>query len=157
MVQKINPHPARKCDRSPLLCIFKRCNSWESSVHFFRGPWITSYAVQLTFLVCKRSYVLYSRILILLAFLKNYLCYHISQITRIVFCPLKNSYLMRIHLSLNIWININGRSQIPTWFDGEKKKKKEKNIWVLNEEASEAQCLLRPSALVKPNLQTERR
>ena len=79
--------------------------------------------MQLTFLVCKRSYVLHSRILILLAFLKNYLCYDISQITRIVFCPLKNSYLMRIHLSLNIWININGRSQIPTWFDGEKKKK----------------------------------
>ena len=22
-----------------LLCIFKRCNSWECSVHFFRGPW----------------------------------------------------------------------------------------------------------------------
>ena len=25
-------------NRSPLLCIFKRCNSWECSVHFFRGP-----------------------------------------------------------------------------------------------------------------------
>ena len=25
---------------APLLCIFKRCNSWECSVHFFRGPWI---------------------------------------------------------------------------------------------------------------------
>ena len=23
---------------APLLCIFKRCNSWECSVHFFRGP-----------------------------------------------------------------------------------------------------------------------
>ena len=23
---------------APLLCIFKRCTSWESSVHFFRGP-----------------------------------------------------------------------------------------------------------------------
>ena len=31
MVQKINPHPA-------LLRIFKRCNSWECCVHFFRGP-----------------------------------------------------------------------------------------------------------------------
>ena len=38
MVQKINPHPAPGCKRSPLLCIFKRCNSWECSVHFFRGP-----------------------------------------------------------------------------------------------------------------------
>ena len=69
---------------------------------------------------------------------------------------IKNSYLMKIHLSLNIWLNINGWSQqlLPTLFDGEKKKK---NLWVLNEEASEAQCLLRPSAPVKPNLQTERR
>ena len=24
-----------------LLCIFKRCNSWECSVHFFRGPGFT--------------------------------------------------------------------------------------------------------------------
>ena len=40
MVQKINPHPAQGCNRSPpLLCIIKRCNSWECSVHFFRGPW----------------------------------------------------------------------------------------------------------------------
>ena len=41
MVQKINPHPAPGCNRSPppLLCIFKRCNSWECSVHFFRSPW----------------------------------------------------------------------------------------------------------------------
>ena len=44
MVQKINPHPAPGCNRSPppLLCIFKRCNSWECSVHFFRGPWLKS-------------------------------------------------------------------------------------------------------------------
>ena len=157
MVQKINPHPARKCDRSPLLCIFKRCNSWESSVHFFRGPWFTSYAVQLTFLVCKRSYVLYSRILILLAFLKNYLCYLPYQSDNSYsILSFEKLILNENSSSLNIWI-INGRSQIPTWFDGEKKKKKEKNIWVLNEEASEAQCLLRPSAPVKPNLQTERR
>ena len=40
MVQKINPHPAPGCNRSPLLCIFKRCISWECSVHFFRGPWL---------------------------------------------------------------------------------------------------------------------
>ena len=39
MVQKINSHPAPGCNRSPLLCIFKRCNSWECSVQFFRGPW----------------------------------------------------------------------------------------------------------------------
>ena len=38
MVQKINPHPALAC--KPPLCIFKRCNSWECSVHFFRDPWI---------------------------------------------------------------------------------------------------------------------
>ena len=44
MVQKINPHPALGCNRSlhPLLCIFKRCNSWECSVHFLRGPWLHS-------------------------------------------------------------------------------------------------------------------
>ena len=40
MVQKINHHPAPGCNRSPLLCIFKICNSWECSVHFFRGPWV---------------------------------------------------------------------------------------------------------------------
>ena len=42
MVQKINPHPAPGCNRSPppLQCILKRCNSWECSVHFFRGPWL---------------------------------------------------------------------------------------------------------------------
>ena len=36
MVQKIQP-----CGviGAPLLCIFKRCNSRECSVHFFRGPW----------------------------------------------------------------------------------------------------------------------
>ena len=28
---------------APLLCIFKWCNSWECSVHFFRGPWITKH------------------------------------------------------------------------------------------------------------------
>ena len=40
MIQTINPHPAPGCNRSPpLLCIFKRCKSWECSVHFFRGPW----------------------------------------------------------------------------------------------------------------------
>ena len=39
MVQKINPHLAPGCNRSPPLCIFKRCNAWECSVHFFRGPW----------------------------------------------------------------------------------------------------------------------
>ena len=39
MVQKINPHPAPGCNRSSVFsCIFKRCNSWECSVHFFRGP-----------------------------------------------------------------------------------------------------------------------
>ena len=42
MVQKINPHIAPGCNRSPpaLLCIFKRCNSRECSIHFFRGLWL---------------------------------------------------------------------------------------------------------------------
>ena len=158
MVQKINPHPARKCDRSPLLCIFKRCNSWESSVHFFRGPWFTSYAVQLTFLVCKRSYVLHSRILILLAFLKNYLCYlpyqsdnsySILSFEKLILNENSSKFE---HLNQHKWSEPNTHM---IWW--RKKKKKEKNLWVLNEEASEAQCLLRPSAPVKPNLQTERR
>ena len=41
MVQKINPHPALGRRRiPPILCIYKRCNSWECSVHFFRAPCI---------------------------------------------------------------------------------------------------------------------
>ena len=41
MIQKINPYPALGYNRSPpLLCIFKRCNSRQCSVHFFRGPWL---------------------------------------------------------------------------------------------------------------------
>ena len=42
MVQKVNSHPAPGVigAPSPLLSIFKRCNSMEWFVHFFRGPWL---------------------------------------------------------------------------------------------------------------------
>ena len=36
--KKSTPIQPRGVIGAPLLCIFKRCNSWECSVHFFRGP-----------------------------------------------------------------------------------------------------------------------
>ena len=33
---------------APLLCIFKRCSSWECSVHFFRGPWFILFNATIT-------------------------------------------------------------------------------------------------------------
>ena len=38
--KKSTPIQPRGVIGAPLLCIFKRCNSWECSVHFFRGPWL---------------------------------------------------------------------------------------------------------------------
>ena len=55
MVQKINPHSAPRCNRSPLLCIFKRCNSWECSVHFFRGPCTIQHSEELNFNIFWRG------------------------------------------------------------------------------------------------------
>ena len=52
-VQKTNPHPAPGCNRSPtLLCIFKRCNSLECSVHFFRGPCLRLCLLYFSILKC---------------------------------------------------------------------------------------------------------
>ena len=38
MVQK--NQPPSSVIGVPLLCIFKRCNSWKCSIHFLRGPWV---------------------------------------------------------------------------------------------------------------------
>ena len=39
--KKSTPIQPQSVIGAPLLYIFKRCNSWECSVHFFRGPWLT--------------------------------------------------------------------------------------------------------------------
>ena len=48
---------------APLLCIYKRCNSWECSVHFFRGPWFKqlSFAIVISIFI-KRYLISYSKI-----------------------------------------------------------------------------------------------
>ena len=40
--KKSTPIQPRGVIGAPLLCIFKRCNSWECSVHFFRGPCVST-------------------------------------------------------------------------------------------------------------------
>ena len=57
MVQKINPLPAPGCNRSPsyYVCIFKRCKSWECSVHFFRGPCFRSLFLEARYSDCHLS------------------------------------------------------------------------------------------------------